>query len=147
MRKFLLAAVLFLAPAQAFASDAVTGTSCGNGSAGVGNTQQVMIDQTDALCVAHAAWTYKHIVGAATTVVKGSGGALGAIVINKPISLSVTTIYDNTAGSGTVIGVLTNPLALLQQQNSLMYGSSGVAFATGLTIVTSAGDDLTVVYK
>lgn len=147
MHKLLLAAVLCLAPIHAFASDAVGGTSCGSGTVGVGNTQQVMIDQTDALCVSHAAWSYKHIVGAATTVVKSGAGALGGIVINKPISLSVTSIYDNTAGSGTVIGVLTNPLALLQEQNALVYGPSGVAFANGLTIVTSAGDDLTVVFK
>lgn len=89
-------------------------------------------------------WPFLNIAGAATTVVKSGSGILHAITINKPIALGVITIYDNTAASGTKIATITNPAALLQQQIPLVYD---VNFQNGLTIVTSAGDDITVTYK
>lgn len=84
---------------------------------------------------------YTNIAGATTTVIKSGAGILGKIIINKPLSLSVTTVYDNTAGSGSKIGTIANPLTLLQQQSCL---DIGVAFNNGLTITTSANDDITV---
>lgn len=89
------------------------------------------------------AYTYSHISTAATTVVKGSAGTLHAISVNsKGTVASTITVYDNTAGSGTVIGVI----------DSLnLYGIFilDVAFATGLTLVTTGtvAPDLTVSYK
>lgn len=84
-----------------------------------------------------------HIAGAATTVVKSGAGRLLGIVVNKAIALSVITLYDNTAASGTIIGIITNPLVLLSSQFNMQYDA---AFTMGLTIVTSAADDLTVIY-
>ena len=52
------------------------------------------------------------------------------------------TIYDNTAGSGTVIGILDAPAT--SDPVSLEYG---VDFYTGLTIVTTGNWDLTIVYE
>lgn len=89
-------------------------------------------------------YSFQNIVGAATTTVKSGAGTLLKIIINKPIALGVITIYDNTAASGTKIGTITNPAAILQQQLELPYE---VKFTTGLTIVTSLADDITVVYK
>jgi hypothetical protein len=85
-----------------------------------------------------------NITTATTTTVKSGQGILRAIIFNKPVVLGVTTIYDNTAASGTKIGTITNPAALLQQQMVIPYN---VRFQTGLTIVTSTADDITVVYE
>ena len=81
---------------------------------------------------------YTHITTATTTVVKPGFGVLERIVINQAKSSSVITIYDNTAASGSVIGIITNPPTLLQNHFKLDYG---VVFGTGLTIVTSGEED------
>lgn len=89
------------------------------------------------------AWTPVHINSATTTTLKSGPGVLGGVVVNKANSLSTITIYDNTAGSGSVVGVMTHPLTLLASQYFLEFKCK---FTTGLTIVTSANDDLTVMY-
>lgn len=86
---------------------------------------------------------YTNIASASTTVVKTGTGTLKRIVVNKLVASGVITIYDNTAGSGTKIATVTNPGTLLVNQLQLEYG---IRFQTGLTIVTSAADDVTVVY-
>jgi hypothetical protein len=86
--------------------------------------------------------SYAHISTSTTTTVKSAAGFLHAVSVNTLGTVaSTTTIYDNTAGSGTVIGVI-NTLTL-----------SGpfvldVSFVTGLTIVTTGtvAPDLTVSY-
>lgn len=89
-------------------------------------------------------YSFLNIAGAATTTVKSGAGTLVRVVVNKPIALGVITVYDNTAASGTKIATITNPAAILQQQIEIQYEAK---FATGLTIVTSLADDLTIVYK
>lgn len=79
-----------------------------------------------------------------TTTVKSGAGILHKIVINtKGASANIATVYDNTAGSGTVIAII-DTVNLNPQ--SLIYD---LAFATGLTIVTATGTaaDITVVYR
>lgn len=85
-----------------------------------------------------------HIAGAATTVVKSGAGTLHLLSINKAVLSSVITIYDNTAASGTILAIITNPAVLLATQATIPFD---VAFSIGLTIVTSAADDLTVAYR
>ena len=85
-----------------------------------------------------------NITTATTTTVKSGSGILRSIIFNKPVVLGVTAIYDNTAASGTKIGTITNPAALLQQQMVIPYN---VRFQTGLTITTSTADDITVVFE
>ena len=87
--------------------------------------------------------SFLNIAGAATTVVKTGAGVLKKIIINKAVATGVVTVYDNTADSGTKIGTITQPAAVLQSQNVLFFD---LAFSTGLTIVTSSTDDITVVY-
>lgn len=88
---------------------------------------------------------FRNIAGAATTVVKGAPGFLKRIVNNKKVASGVITIYDNaSAASGTKVGTITNPATLLDNQQVYDYD---VNLANGLVIVTSAADDLTVVYK
>lgn len=87
--------------------------------------------------------SYLNITGDATTVVKSGAGTLSRIVLNAPTATEVITIYDNTAASGTIIGKITIPTS--PQPVSIEFG---VAFATGLTILTAtATSDLTIVYR
>jgi hypothetical protein len=82
--------------------------------------------------------TYKNITSATTTVVKAGPGQLHFIVVNTPGTTNTVTIYDNTAASGTKIGTIT-----AAAQGSVRYECD---FTTGLTVVTGATSDITVVY-
>lgn len=87
--------------------------------------------------------SYTNITSNATTTCKSSAGVLHRIVVNKAgASANTATVYDNTAGSGTVIATI-DTVAL--NGHTLQYGC---AFGTGLTIVTATGTagDLTVVW-
>lgn len=89
---------------------------------------------------------YSNITAAAptTTVVRSSGGKLGKIIINKATASGVITVYDNTAGSGTVIATITMPATLLANQLVLTYD---VDVANGITVVTAtAAQDITVTH-
>lgn len=88
--------------------------------------------------------SYLNIAGAATTLVKTGAGVLKRIVYNKPISSSVVTVYDSLTATGTKIATITNPLVLLQQQLWLDFD---LAFTNGLTVKTSAADDITVIFR
>ena len=87
---------------------------------------------------------FLNIAGAATTVVRTGRGNFKRLIINKTVNSGVITIYDNTAASGTKIATITNPATVLQNWGFLEFGCK---FDTGLTIVTSAADDITVVYN
>lgn len=79
----------------------------------------------------------------ATTTIKSGAGVLKRVTVNTLGSASNTcTIYDNTAGSGTIIAVIDPTLA----QGTFEYD---LVFSTGLTIVTATGSaaDLTLVYQ
>jgi hypothetical protein len=85
--------------------------------------------------------TSKRFTTAATTVCKYGPGILHRIFIGDGRG-TLITIYDNTAGSGTVIaGIFTpataNPYSL----------EMGIPFQTGLTIVSTGTWDCTVVYE
>lgn len=88
--------------------------------------------------------TFLNIAGAATTLVKTGPGVLDAIVFNKAVASSVVTVYDSLSATGTKIATITQPLTLLDSQRALAYGA---VFVTGLTVVTSAADDITVIYR
>lgn len=84
-------------------------------------------------------------VGQATTTVKSGAGTLHSIIFNSPaVATNTTTIYDNTAASGTIIAI---PLATaVVSPVTLIFD---IAFATGLTIITAAanGSNMTITYK
>lgn len=92
--------------------------------------------------------SYKHIAaGQATTVVKPGPGTLFAIIFNTAATASnVTTVYDDPATVGTVIGIPTATAAIVG--TTLNYGNMGIRFNKGLTIITGTanGSDMTVVY-
>lgn len=87
--------------------------------------------------------SFSHISTATTTTVKSGAGTLHSITINALGTVaSSTTVYDNTAGSGTVIAVI-NSLTI---SGTLTYDAQ---FSTGLTLVTTGtvAPDVTVSYK
>lgn len=89
-------------------------------------------------------YSYAHLTGTATVVAKAKAGVLHRIIVNSATINAVVTIYDNTAGSGTVIGVYTFGAA---QTMPLSLQYDGILFNTGLTLVSSvAAVDVTIMY-
>lgn len=87
---------------------------------------------------------YTNISTQTTTAVKSGQGTLVGIMVNTKAANGVITIYDNTAGSGTTIGTITQPATLLDNAQYYQYG---VHFRTGLTIVTAtANQNITVIW-
>jgi len=85
---------------------------------------------------------YYHIAGAAAThTLKVGPGKLQKIMFNNTSGTNIT-IYDNTAASGTVIGIITTTSAAIGEWEY------NVAFNTGLTMVTVGNSlDATVIYE
>lgn len=83
------------------------------------------------------------ITTATTTVVATGGGVINGIDIGKHVASGVITVYDNTAASGTILGVLTPGASLLTDPPFVDWLNS-VKFVTGLCVVTSQASDLTV---
>ena len=86
---------------------------------------------------------YENINTNTTTTVKSGSGVLKRIVVNMAGAYSNTcTIYDNTSGTGTIIGTI-DPV------HTQIVFEYDVVFNTGLTIVTATGTaaDLTIVYQ
>lgn len=108
-----------------------------------GDYIQFSTDARGALRVNPASFAYSHISTATTTTVKSGAGELHSISVNtKGTVASTITVFDNTAGSGTVIGVIDS----LNLSGAFVLD---VAFATGLTIVTTGtvAPDITVSFR
>lgn len=87
--------------------------------------------------------SYSNITANATTVIKAGSGVLNTITFNGPVATGTVSIFDNTAGSGTSIGVITTPASPMPVTLNF-----NVRFSTGLTIVTAvAAQNITVSYK
>lgn len=84
-----------------------------------------------------------HISTNTTTTALSGAGVLHAICINDQGAASnIATVYNNTAGSGTVLAVIDTVTAT----GCLVYD---IATSTGITVVTGTGTagDLTVAYR
>ena len=88
------------------------------------------------------AYSKAYIVSATTTQVKGGPGVLKSIILNKPVASSTISLIDNTSGTTVNIAIITNTTDVKPYQ--LDYN---IKFATGLRIITSGADDITVVYQ
>lgn len=106
-------------------------------------TYDLLRGDTKGLYTREGGYSFANITTAATTTVKNGAGVLHTLTVNNLGTVaSTTTVYDNTAGSGTKIATI-NTLA---GQESYVYDA---AFATGLTIVTTGtvAPDITVTYR
>lgn len=111
-----------------------------------GDRVRVSTVGTGILVAAPPDYSYTHIAaGQATTTVKSGAGSLHMICFNSAAAATnVTTVYDNTAASGTVIAIPT--VTGLTFLSCVQYD---LKFGTGLTIntATANGSDMTVVYR
>lgn len=78
-----------------------------------------------------------YISSATTTLLRTGRGTLKRIIITETAA-GIITVYDNTAGSGTVLAVFKASIA--EQSFEL-----GIDFAVGCTIVTAAATKLIAV--
>lgn len=84
---------------------------------------------------------YTNITAAATTVCKAGAGQLFVVNLQNMAAASTITIFDNTAGSGTKIATYTQGAAALVSPVTMFYD---LKFNTGLTVVTTGTNDITV---
>lgn len=96
-------------------------------------------DLTNDVLKVEQRFSYTYISTATTTTVKSGAGFLHSITVNGGTAGTII-IYDNTAGSGTII-------ASFDSTNALATYTFNVSFGTGLTIVTSAATKITVSYR
>jgi hypothetical protein len=84
---------------------------------------------------------YVYIDAASTTLVKTGEGVLIRVVHTSNVSGAISTFYDNTSASGPVLHTrdLTGPGIGSDELN--------IPFKIGLTVVVSAADSITVVYR
>ena len=94
----------------------------------------------NSLPVVEAGNLYNHITTATTTNVKSGAGVMHMVTVGTAGTTSTTTIYDNTAASGTIIAVVNS--------SGTGYWQYDVTFTVGLTVVTtgSPAPDVTVSY-
>jgi hypothetical protein len=105
-------------------------------------TQATLIsgeDQTNDLIKVEQRYSYSRINTATTTVVKNAPGFLQSINVLATAAGTIT-VYDNTAGSGTVIAVLKAGI------NEGTY-TFNVECLTGITIITAGASDITVSFR
>ena len=107
------------------------------------STPVVLSSNHSDISVKNKSSSFSNITTTGTTTIKSGEGIFRRLVINtKGVSSNTFTIYDNTAGSGTVIATVDT----VNSTGSLEYG---LAFSTGLTIVSAAGTsaNATVIYE
>lgn len=88
--------------------------------------------------------SYRNLSAAGTTVVKATPGCLLSVVVNKAVKSGTVTLYDSLTATGTKIATIACGSSLTQDQFSLTYNAW---FTAGLTVVKSAADDITIVYR
>jgi hypothetical protein len=96
-------------------------------------------DLTNDVMKVEQRFSNSYISTATTTTVKSGAGFLHSITIGETAAGAIT-IYDNTAGSGTVLAVLKASIA----EQTFTFNTP---YSTGLTIVTAAASKLTVSYR
>lgn len=86
-------------------------------------------------------YSFSHLAANGTTTIKSGAGTLHTVSINNTGTTDTVTIYDNTAGSGSVIAVIGSSV-----ETTLKYD---LAFSTGLTVVIAGttAPDVTFTYK
>lgn len=85
--------------------------------------------------------TYAYIPDARTLNVKQGTGRLIGIVVNETAAGTITVYNETTAVATAKIATLKASIA----EGS--YNFFGVPFTTGLTIVTAAASNITVIYE
>lgn len=90
-------------------------------------------------------WEATRITTATTTTVLSGAGTFGGIIIGKHVATGIITVYDNTAASGTIKLVVTTGAAILSDPP--LASIAGIVMGTGITVVTSQAEDITILYR
>jgi hypothetical protein len=115
---------------------------CGTGGAMPLYTGPTPPGTNDIGNVSITGFRFTNIAAQTTTVIKQGAGVLHTVCVNSPAATGTVQMYDNTAGSGTKIGLITSFASVLGCQ------TYDVAFSTGLTVVTAtASPDITVSWR
>jgi hypothetical protein len=89
-----------------------------------------------------AGFSFTNIAATGTTVIKTGSGVLHTVCTNTPAATGTLQMYDNTAGSGTKIGLITSFASV---SGCFTYD---VAFNNGLTVVAAtAAPDFTISWR
>ena len=123
---------------------AVTTDAVGSQSGKLRGLVKILADVWDSVLrrlVVVSKYTGAHIATNTTTTVKSGAGVLHSITINTRGPASNVTVYDNTAGSGTVLAVIDTTLST----TAFLFD---ISFSTGCTLVTAGTGpaDLSVSY-
>lgn len=111
---------------------------------GISGGEPLSVDVIQPVITKLAPSSYLHLNANGTTTVKSGAGVLRRIVINtKGSTANTLTIYDNTAATGAVIGVVDTVNAA---GGAFDYE---LDFTTGLTVVLAGGTaaDITIIYE
>lgn len=96
-------------------------------------------DNTVGVAKVEQRFSPSYISTATTTTIKSGAGFLHTITITESVA-STIIVYDNTAGSGTIV-------ASFVASAGVGTYTLNVSFGTGLTIVTAGASKLTVSYR
>lgn len=136
----------FRARVSAYTSGTITVTAFAENTAYTPAIQNVGMydkiageDLTNDVLKVNQVFSNTYISSATTTVVKTGAGLLHTIVIGETAA-GATTIYDNTAASGTIIAVLKASIA----EQTFTFDA---AFAIGLTVVTAGASKISVNWR
>lgn len=114
----------------------------GNETPAVGTGMLTLLsgeDQTNNVLKVEQRFSSTYIATATTTTVKSGSGFLHALVITETAAGAIT-VYDNTAGSGTILAAFKASVA----EATYIFD---LTFATGLTIVTAGASKVTAVWR
>jgi hypothetical protein len=84
------------------------------------------------------------IVTATTTLIQTGQCRLYGIVINQAVANGVVAVRNGTTALSPLVAQITSPATLLHNQISLDY--QGMELSSGLTIVTTGTQDITVIH-
>lgn len=86
-------------------------------------------------------YSYAYISSAATNQIKSGPGVLKSIIVGTPVASSTISLIDNVSGTTVNLGLITNTSDVKPYAMDL-----NLKFNTGLRIITSGADKITVVY-
>lgn len=89
--------------------------------------------------------TYTNIPAAATTQVIARSGNLLGILVGTPVASSTIKLIDNTTGTTANLGLITNTTEV--KPYFINFGARGLRFKTGLRVITSGNDNITLIWE
>lgn len=105
--------------------------------------QDVFVDNTAGVAVVEHRYSGANMTTATTTTIKSGAGLLHTVNVGTCVSGATVSLFDNTAGSGTSISVITCPAATAGMSTFIFDRS----FSTGLTAVTSGATNVSFSYR